>query len=54
MYSLQVILVPCNAKPKHETANNIHVFDALHSDWGGPGSVDEIAASLRESWTHKT
>ena len=47
--SFQVILVPCNTEPKPEVANDIHIFDKLHSDWGGTGGIDEISASLRAS-----
>ena len=28
---------------------DIHIFDTLHSDWGGEGSADEIAESIRST-----
>ncbi len=48
-YSFQVILVPCNERPSAKPSNDIHIFDSLHSDWGGSGNADEIAAALRRS-----
>ena len=48
-YSFQVILVPCSVKPECTPSPDIHVFDALHSDWGGEGSADAIAESIRAS-----
>lgn len=48
-YSFQVILVPYKAQLKHRRPVDIHVFDRLHSDWGGSGSADEIAESIRAS-----
>jgi hypothetical protein len=48
-YSFQVILVPCNVKPAANSAADIHIFDSLHSDWGGNGSADDIAASIRDA-----
>ncbi len=46
-YSFQVILVPCNATPVRAAKNDIHIFDSLHSDWGGDGTPTEIAEELR-------
>ena len=48
-YSFQVILVPCRITHAHSdsVAADIHIFDTLHSDWGGEGSADEIAESIR-------
>lgn len=46
-YSFQVILVPCRTPPSTTKATDIHIFDTLHSDWGGEGSADEIAESIR-------
>ena len=48
-YSFQVILVPCNVTPRPSAAADIHIFDSLHTDWGGAGSAEEIAASIRDS-----
>lgn len=48
-YSFQVILVPCGVKPERKTSVDIHIFDALHSDWGGNGTAEEIAESIRAS-----
>ena len=48
-YSFQVILVPCNVNPRPSASADIHVFDSLHTDWGGAGSAEEIAASIRDS-----
>ena len=48
-YSFQVILVPCNATPRSGHTEDIHIFDSLHTDWGGTGSATEIADSIRSS-----
>ena len=36
------------ADSEHE---DIHIFDELHTDWGGDADVDELASSLRNSST---
>ena len=48
-YSFQVILVPCNVTPRSNAAADIHIFDSLHTDWGGTGSASEIADSIRSA-----
>ena len=48
-YSFQVILVPCRMPRTPSEAADIHIFDTLHSDWGGNGSPDEIAESIRNA-----
>ena len=48
-YSFQVILVPCNVTPRPDPTEDIHIFDSLHTDWGGTGSATEIAAAIRSS-----
>ena len=48
-YSFQVILVPCNVTPRPAPTEDIHIFDSLHTDWGGTGSATEIAAAIRSS-----
>ena len=48
-YSFQVILVPYNATPRPSAAADIHIFDSLHTDWGGTGSAEDIAASIRNA-----
>ena len=34
-YSFQVILVPCRMPHARSGTADIHIFDGLHSDWGG-------------------
>ena len=48
-YSFQVILVPCRMPHTSSEATDIHIFDTLHSDWGGEGSTDDIAESIRST-----
>lgn len=48
-YSFEVILVPCNVRPNLTSERDIHFFDSLHADWGGDGSAEEIASSIRAS-----
>ena len=42
------------AEPVEDTVTvkipkDIHFFDPLHTDWGGEGSAEEIASSIRAS-----
>lgn len=42
------------AEPVEDTVTvkiprDIHLFDSLHVDWGGDGSAEEIASSIRAS-----
>ena len=48
-FSFQVILVPCNVTPRPNATADVHVFDSLHTDWGGSGSAAEIADSIRSA-----
>ena len=48
-YAFQVILVPYKAAAKREIPTDIHMFDCLHSDWGGEGGAVEIAESIRNA-----
>ena len=48
-YSFQVILVPYKAMLKRKQPADIHIFDSLHSDWGGDRGIDEIAGDIRAS-----
>ncbi len=40
---------PINATSHPNAAAGIHIFDSLHTDWGGAGSASEIADSIRSA-----
>ena len=47
-----MFLVTSPSPTKDAKVNDIHIFDSLHTDWGGVADAHEVAESIRQARTN--